>query len=511
MTTCPRSPAHVGRFAVTERRMHAKGSAALGTFTVTNDVTRYTKARIFSTVGTSTPLLTRFSTVAGGDTDAKRDIRGFAVKFYTPEGNWDLVGNNTPVFLGRDPTKFAALHQALQRDPKTTLRSLNTNWDLLTSMPEALHHITITMSDRGLPSSYRHMHGFGSHTFSLLNARHERSWVKFHLVCHQGIKNLTDAEAEAIVGRDRESHHRDLFNSIERGDFPRWTLFIQVMSEHEADTVAFNPFDVTRTWSHKDYPLIEVGVVELNRNPEDYFAEVEQVAFNPAAVVPGIGFSPDQMLQARLLLYGDAQHDRLGANHHQLPVNAARSPRQNSQRDGIMRVDDVGSVVVDEAHRLGEWRVQPGFREAALPSTSHEDHWPPYDDADFFSQPGALFRLMSRGQQQALFDNTARSMDDVDTAIKRRHVGHCLQADPDADRWNHRDSTDDFSQPGALFRLMSRAQQQVLFDNTARAMDDVDTAIKLRHVGHCLLADPAYGAGVAKALGLSPIGMVPGR
>jgi len=284
--------AHFDREVIPERRMHAKGSGAYGTFTVTHDITHYTKANIFSAIGKKTELFTRFSNVAGerGAADAERDIRGFAVKFYTEEGNWDIVGNNTPVFFLRDPLKFPDLNHAVKRDPRTNMRSAVNNWDFWTSLPEALHQVTITMSDRGIPYSYRHMHGFGSHTFSLINAKNERHWVKFHFVCQQGIKNLTDAEAEAVIGKSRESQQRDLYESIENKGFPRWKLFIQVMSEKEAADCPYNPFDLTKVWFHKDYPLIEVGIMELNRNPENYFAEVEQSAFNPANVVPALAF-----------------------------------------------------------------------------------------------------------------------------------------------------------------------------------------------------------------------------
>ncbi len=320
--------AHFDREVIPERRMHAKGSGAFGTFTVTGDITRYTKAAMFSGIGKKTDLLVRFSTVAGerGAADAERDIRGFAIKFYTEEGNWDLVGNNTPVFFLRDPLKFPDLNHAIKRDPRTNMRSARNNWDFWTSLPEAFHQVTVVMSDRGIPSSYRHMHGFGSHAFSMLNADNERVWVKFHLKTQQGIKNLTDAEAEAIIAKDRESHQRDLYESIERKDFPRWTMYIQVMTQEQAKACPFNPFDLTKVWPHGDYPLMEVGVLELNRNPDNYFAQIEQAAFNPANVVPGIGFSPDKMLQGRLFSYGDAQRYRLGVNHNQIPVNAPPLP-----------------------------------------------------------------------------------------------------------------------------------------------------------------------------------------
>ncbi|HOF41724.1 MAG TPA: catalase, partial [Candidatus Hydrogenedentes bacterium] len=327
--------AQFDREVIPERRMHAKGSGAYGTFTVTHDITRYTKASIFSQVGKKTELFARFSTVAGerGAADAERDIRGFAVKFYTDEGNWDLVGNNTPVFFLRDPLKFPDLNHVVKRDPRTNLRSPHNNWDFWTLLPEALHQVTITMSDRGIPLSYRHMNGYGSHTFSMINAENQRFWVKFHLKTQQGIKNLTDAEAEAVIGQCRESHQRDLYYSIEKGEFPRWTMHIQVVPEKDAAKFPFNPFDLTKVWPHKDYPLVEVGVMELNRNPENYFAEVEQSAFNPVNIVPGIGFSPDRMLQGRLFSYGDAQRYRLGVNHHLIPVNRPRCPFHSYLRD----------------------------------------------------------------------------------------------------------------------------------------------------------------------------------
>src|SRR5690554_2611902 len=438
--------AHFDREVIPERRMHAKGSGAFGTFTVTNDITKYTTAKVFSEIGKKTDLFVRFSTVAGerGAADAERDIRGFAVKMYTEEGNWDLVGNNTPVFFFKDPYKFPDLNKAVKRDPKTNLRSANHNWDFWTLLPEALHQVTIVMSDRGIPKSYRHMHGFGSHTFSFINDKDERFWVKFHFVCQQGIQNLSDKEAGVVVGQDRESHQKDLFEAIEKRDFPKWNLCVQIMPEKEAEKYRFDPFDLTKVWSKKDYPLIPVGVMELNRNPENYFAEVEQAAFNPASVVPGIGFSPDKMLQGRLFSYGDAQRYRLGVNHHLVPVNAARCPVHSYHRDGAMRVDgNHGGTLGYEPNSYQQWQEQPDFSE------------PP------------------------------------------------LALDGAADHWNHRDDEDYYSQPGALFRLMSSEQQQVLFDNTARSIGDAPREIQIRHIGNCLKADAAYGAGVAKALGIS--------
>lgn len=439
--------AHFDREVIPERRMHAKGSGAFGTFTVTNDITKYTKAKIFSEVGKKTELFVRFSTVAGerGAADAERDIRGFAVKFYTEEGNWDLVGNNTPVFFLKDPMKFPDLNHAVKRDPKTNMRSAKNNWDFWTNLPESLHQVTITMSTRGIPYSYRHMNGYGSHTYSLINANNERIWVKFHLKTRQGIKNLTDQEAEALVAKDRESHQRDLFNSIENGDFPGWDMKIQVMTNEQAKAFKHNPFDLTKVWPHGEYPLIDVGVLELNKNPENYFADVEQAAFNPANIVPGIGYSPDKMLQGRLFSYGDAQRYRLGVNHHLIPVNKARCPVNYYHRDGAMRVDgNFGSTVGYEPNSYDKWQEQPEYKE------------PP------------------------------------------------LEIDGPADHWNHREDDDDhYSQPAALFNLMTDEEQQLLFENTARAMGDAPEFIKIRHINNCMKADRKYGEGVAKACGIS--------
>lgn len=426
--------AHFDREVIPERRMHAKGSGAFGTFTVTHDITAYTKAKIFAEIGKKTDVFVRFSTVAGerGAADAERDIRGFAMKFYTEEGNWDLVGNNTPVFFLKDPLKFPDLNHAVKRDPKTNLRSATNNWDFWTNLPEALHQVTITMSDRGIPRSYRHMNGYGSHTFSLINAKNERIWVKFHLKTQQGIQNLTDQEAEDIIGKCRESHQRDLFDHIEKKDYPRWSMKIQLMTEEQAQKCPFNPFDLTKVWPHKDYPLQDVGVLELNRNPENYFAEVEQAAFNPANVVPGIGFSPDKMLQGRLFSYGDAQRYRLGVNHHLIPVNAAKCPVHSYHRDGQMRVDDnYGALQGYEPNSYGAWPEQPAYREPALELEGAADHWDHREGDDPYGQAGDLFRLMSPQQKMVLFENTARNMGDAPVEIKRRHIRNCTMADPE--------------------------------------------------------------------------------
>ncbi|NUP12366.1 MAG: catalase [Polyangiaceae bacterium] len=426
--------AHFDREVIPERRMHAKGSGAYGTFTVTADIRRFTKAKLFSAIDKTTPVFVRFSTVAGerGAADAERDIRGFAIKFYTEEGNWDLVGNNTPVFFFRDPLRFPDLNHAVKRDPRTGMRSAENNWDFWSALPEALHQVTIVMSDRGLPKSYRTMHGFGSHTFSMISEQGERVWVKFHLRSELGIANLTDAEAAELVGNDRESHQRDLFESIEQKRYPRWKLCIQVMTESQASSHRHNPFDLTKVWPKRDFPLIEVGVLELNRNPDNVFAEVEQAAFSPANVVPGIGFSPDRMLQARLFSYGDAQRYRLGVNFNQIPVNAPKCPFHSYHRDGAMRVDgNLGATTPYHPSSTGEWDSTPTAGEPPLRLSGDAAHWDHRVDEDHWEQPGDLFRLMAPAQKQALFDNTARSLGGASKEVQRRHVANCAKADPE--------------------------------------------------------------------------------
>ncbi|MEB2313528.1 MAG: catalase [Sorangiineae bacterium] len=422
------------REVIPERRMHAKGSGAFGTFTVTEDITRYTRAKLFEKVGKQTALFARFTTVAGerGAADAERDIRGFALKFYTEEGNWDLVGNNTPVFFIRDPRQFPDLNKAVKRDPRTNLRSATYNWDYWTLLPEALHQITVVMSDRGIPASYRHMHGFGSHTYSFWNAAGERFWVKFHFKTQQGIKNLTDAEAEALIGRDRESHQRDLYEAIDRGDFPKWKLYVQVMPESDAAKVPYHPFDLTKVWPHADYPLILVGELVLDKNPENFFLDVEQSAFAPSNLVPGIGVSPDRMLQARLINYADAQRYRLGTNYQQIPVNRARCPVHSNHRDGTGRVDDnYGGSPHYEPNSFAQWQAQPAFAEPPLRLDGDARHFSFHeDDSNYFEQPRKLFRLMTDTEREALFGNTARAMGDAPEFVKYRHIRNCNAADP---------------------------------------------------------------------------------
>ena len=428
--------AHFDREVIPERRMHAKGSGAFGTFTVTHDISQYTKAKVFSEIGKKTEMFARFSTVAGerGAADAERDIRGFALKFYTEDGNWDMVGNNTPVFFFRDPLKFIDLNHAVKRDPRTNMRSPNTNWDFWSSLPEALQQVTILMGDRGIPSSYRHMHGSSSHAYSLINEKNERVWVKFHFRSQQGIINLTDQEAEAVVGMDRESHQRDLYEAIEQGQFPKWAMFVQIMTEEQANAMKNNPFDLTKQWPKAEYPFIPVGVFELNRNPDNYFADVEQAAFTPANVVPGISFSPARMLQGRLFSYGDAQRYRLGVNHNHIPVNQAKVQVNEYHRDGAMRVDgNYGAAPAYSPNSYGYWTAQPEVSEPPLDLDGAMYRYDPKDDPtdDNFRAGGNLWRILEEDKKQLLIQNTADDIAPATANIKYRHAVHCYLADPE--------------------------------------------------------------------------------
>lgn len=425
--------AHFNRENIPERRMHAKGWGAYGKLTVTEDISKYTKAKVLQK-DKETELFIRFSTVAGerGAADVERDIRGVAVKFYTEEGNWDLVGNNTPTFFIRDVHNFSDLNRAVKRDPKTGRRSAQNNWDFWTLLPETFHQRTITMSDRGIPASYRHMHFYGEHTFSMYNEANERVWVKFHFHTQQGIKNFSNEEAAKINGMNREYHGEDLYNAIERGDFPKWTMYIQVMTEEQAKNHYENPFDITKIWRHKEFPLIKVGVLELNRNPENYFAEVEQSAFTPAHVVPGIGFSPDRFLQGRLFAYGDAQRYRLGVNHNHIPVNRAKVEVNEYHRDGAMRVDgNYGATVAYSPNSYGVWQATKEVSEPPLDLEGAMYRYDPKDDPtdDNFRAGGDLWRILAEDKKQILIDNTVGDMMSVTKNIKYRHAVHAYLAD----------------------------------------------------------------------------------
>ncbi|OIK09908.1 catalase KatA [Bacillus sp. MUM 13] len=426
--------AHFNRERVPERVVHAKGAGAHGYFEVTNDVSNYTKANFLSAVGQRTPMFIRFSTVAGelGSADTVRDPRGFAVKFYTEEGNYDLVGNNTPVFFIRDAIKFPDFIHTQKRDPKTHLKNPTAVWDFWSLSPESLHQVTILMSDRGIPATFRHMHGFGSHTFKWVNNEGKAVWVKYHFKTEQGVKNLDADLAAKLAGENPDYHTEDLFNSIENGDFPSWKLYVQIMPAEDADTYRFDPFDVTKVWSQKDYPLIEVGRMVLNKNPENYFAEVEQATFSPGSFVPGIEASPDKMLQGRLFAYSDAHRYRVGANHNSLPVNRPKTEVNNYQRDGQMRYDNNGGgSVYYEPNSFGgpsetpESNPSPFKVEGLAQSVS-------YDHNDHYTQPGDLYRLLSEEERSRLIETITGAMKPVKTEeIKRRQIQHFYKADPE--------------------------------------------------------------------------------
>ena len=451
MTVGPRGPillqdytfhekmAHFNRERIPERVVHAKGTGAFGTFTITNNITSYTRAKVFDTIGKKTRVFLRFSRVAGerGSADTERDPRGFAIKFYTEDGNWDLAGNNTPVFFIKDPKKFDDFIHTQKRDPRTNCKSPTMMWDYWSLNPESLHQVLILMSDRGTPYSYRHMNGYGSHTFSFFNKKNERCWVKFHLKTKQGIKNFTGPEAEEMKAKDLDWAQRDLMEAIDRKDYPRWNMQIQNMTDEQAKTFRWNPFDLTKVWPHKEYPLIDVGILELNQVPENYFADVEQAAFAPANVVDGIGYSPDKMLQGRLLSYPDAHRYRLGVNYEQIPVNKCPYAVNNYQRDGFMRVDGNGgsepnyrpnsfdNIKIDENTKEPAWQLESSVADWFDRNAEGED--------DHYTQPGNLFRLMSDQEKKNTIRNIVGSMRGIESAkrdeIINRQLCHLFRAD----------------------------------------------------------------------------------
>nr|BFD58850.1 catalase [Bdellovibrio sp. CKG001]BFD62275.1 catalase [Bdellovibrio sp. HM001] len=439
--------AHQNRERVPERTVHAKGSGAFGVLTVTHDISKYTRAK-FLKKGTKTDMLIRFSTVAGerGAADAERDVRGFAMKFYTEEGNFDLVGNNTPIFFVRDPYKFPDFIHTQKRDPRSNLRSPTAMWDFWSLSPESCHQVTILFSDRGLPATYRHMHGFGSHTYSFINEKGERHWVKFHFKTQQGIRNLRNHEAAELVGRTRESHQEDLYNAIEAKDFPRWKFYVQIMTEEQAKHTPYNPFDLTKVWPHGDFPMIEVGHFELNRNPVNYFAQIEQAAFNPNNMVPGISWSPDKMLQSRTFAYADAHRYRIGTHYEMLPVNRPKVEVHHYHLDGAMRFDT-----------------------------------PEYHHA--FYEPNSYGGPV----QQEQYREPPLRLDDATM-----------------DRFNHREGNDDYSQCRALFNLMTPDQKDQLLNNIAEHMKSgqVPEEIVRRQIDVFMRVHQDYGLGLAKLMGI---------
>jgi len=419
--------AHFNRERIPERVVHAKGAGAFGTFTVTNDITQFTKAKIFSAIGKQTKMFARFSQVGGekGSADTERDPRGFALKFYTEDGNWDLVGNNTPVFFIKDPKKFSHFIHTQKRDPRTNCKSPTMMWDFWSLNPESMHQVIILMSDRGTPYSYRTMNGFGSHTFSLYNKNNERIWTKFHFKTLQGIKNFNGKEANEMRGIDPDHAQRDLVEAIEKKDFPKWALAIQVMTDNQAKLFKWNPFDLTKVWSHKDFPLIDVGIMELNVIPENYFRDVEQSAFAPANVVDGIGYSPDKMLQGRLLSYPDAHRYRLGVNYEQIPVNKCPYVVSNYQRDGFMQSGDNGGANPNyRPNSFDDIVADKRYKEPAMHLESDIADW--FDrnenDDDHYTQPGILYREAMSGQDRInLVNNIVGSMSGI-TGEKKNEI-----------------------------------------------------------------------------------------
>ena len=432
--------AHFNRERIPERVVHAKGSGAYGTFTVTNDLTKYTRAKIFNKVGKQTKMFLRFSTVGGekGSADTERDPRGFAMKFYTEDGNWDLVGNNTPIFFIKDPKKFGDFIHTQKRDPYTNCKSPTMMWDFWSLNPESLHQVMFLMSDRGTPYSYRNMHGFGSHTFSLINADNEKVWVKFHFKTKQGIKNFTNDEAVKMKGEDPDHAQRDLVAAIDAGDFPKWDVKVQIMTQEQAKTYKWNPFDLTKTWSQKDFSLIELGELELNENPQNFFAEVEQAAFAPAHVVDGISYSPDKMLQGRILSYPDAHRHRLGANFEQIPVNRCPFAINNYQRDGLMRVDgNSGKAPNYFPNSFDDIKQDENYKQPAMTLDTLVADW--YDrnaegENDHFTQPGIFWReVLTEQDKKNLVSNIAGAMSGIAGAKKaeiiNRQLCHFFRAD----------------------------------------------------------------------------------
>ncbi len=445
--------AQFNRERIPERIVHAKGSGAYGTFTVTHDISKYTRARLFSKIGKETKVFVRFSTVGGekGSADTERDPRGFAVKFYTEDGNWDLVGNNTPVFFIKDPKKFPDFIHTQKRDPMTNCKSPTMMWDYWSLNPESLHQVLILMSDRGTPHGYRRMNGYGSHTFSLVNAENERVWVKFHYKTVQGIQNFNDAEATELKGKDPDFAQRDLVEAIEKGDYPKWALKIQVMTMEEANSFQWNPFDLTKVWPHADFPLIDVGVFELNEIPANYFQDVEQAAFAPANLVDGIGFSPDKMLQGRILSYPDAHRYRIGVNFESLPVNRCPYTVHNYHRDGAMRFDGNGGA-------------SPNYRPNSFDDIEQDEAY--------------------KGQTYELESNLAGYFD------------------------RNENDDDHYSQPGNLFeKVMTKEEQQNTINNIIGAMSGISGPKKdeiiMRQLCHWFRASATLGTGIAKGLGVN--------
>ncbi|MDT0306315.1 catalase [Streptomyces sp. DSM 44917] len=429
--------ARFNRERIPERVVHARGAGAYGTFRVTADVTRWTRARFLSEIGKETEVFLRFSTVAGnlGAADAVRDPRGFAVKFYTEDGNYDLVGNNTPVFFIRDAIKFPDFIHTQKRDPYTGSQEADNVWDFWGLSPESTHQVTWLFGDRGIPASYRHMDGFGSHTFQWSNEAGEVFWVKYHFKTDQGIRNLTQDEADALAGRDPDSHQRDLREAIERGEYPTWTVQVQIMPAAEAAAYRFNPFDLTKVWPHADYPPVTIGTLELNRNPRNVFAEVEQATFSPHHFVPGIGPSPDKMLQGRLFAYGDAHRHRVGINADQLPVNRPHAAGARTHgRDGLAYDGRHGGAKNYEPNSFGgpAQTGRPPWEPVQVAGATGDHPTPAHAEDDDFVQAGNLYRLMSEEERERLVANLAGFLAKVSREeIAERAIANFRRADED--------------------------------------------------------------------------------
>jgi catalase len=431
--------AQFNRERIPERVVHAKGSGAHGHFVVTHDITKYTYAKLFSKIGNKCETFARFSTVGGekGSADTVRDPRGFAVKFYTEEGNWDMTGNNTPVFFIRDPLKFGDFIHTQKREPGSNLKSATMMWDFWSLSPESLHQVTILFSDRGIPDGYRHMNGYSSHTFSLINAAGELFYCKWHFKTNQGIKNLPIEEADILAGTDPDYSQRDLTHAIESDEFPSWSVKIQVMPEAEAYSGkhSYNPFDLTKVWPHGEYPLIDLGVLTLDRMPDNYFAETEQSAFNPSNIVPGMGYSPDKMLQGRLLSYPDAHRYRIGTNYDLLPINARKNQGFNYNRDGSMRFDgNYGSAPNYEPNSFGYAKEDKKYLDVSYSTGSSAEKVGRYNHRegnDDYTQPGNLWRLFDDGQKNRTAQAIANSLGQTPLRIQKLQLSHFQKADPD--------------------------------------------------------------------------------
>ena len=421
--------AHFNRERVPERVVHAKGAGAFGTFEVTNDMSKYTKAKLFNGVGTRTELAARFSHVAieAGGADAYRDLRGFSVKFYTSEGNYDLVGNDTPIFFVRDPLKFVDFIHSQKRDPQTHLRDHAMQWDFWTLSPESIHQVLWLMGDRGIPAGYEYMNGYGSHTFMWINAGGEKFWIKYHLHTEQGIKCLTDAQAGQLRGDEEklDSYTQSLFNRIDAGNTAAWKLSVQIMPFDAAFSYKYDAFDLTKVWLHADYPLIPVGRMVLDRNPVNYFAEIESLAMNPSNIVPGIYFSPDKMLQGRIFAYADAHRYRIGSNYESLPVNAAKHAKTNNpyQRDGSMPARDNGGSAPNYAPNsrggpIADTRyAEPSYAALSGATGRYEQTARENDD---YAQATLFWKMIGSEAQDRLVVTIATHMATVPPPIRKR-------------------------------------------------------------------------------------------